>query len=68
MRRRRKFGDIVMLRMDPEQLPRIITGMTLRPHNSVQYALSIGADKESWHFDIEIVDPPDEKPKAGFRR
>jgi len=46
------FGDIVYLKTDPEQKPRMVTGIMNRPTAKVFY-LSIG-DSESSHYEIEI--------------
>jgi hypothetical protein len=45
--------DVVYLRTDKEQCPRIVTGITIR-EGSVTYGLSHGA-AESWHYGFEIT-------------
>lgn len=46
------FGDIVYLITDPDQFPRIITGMYVR-NDSILYELSfVGITTE--HYDIEM--------------
>ena len=46
------YGDVVYLRTDIDQLPRLITGVLMRP-NYVQYELS-QETVASWHQEIEI--------------
>jgi len=46
------IGDIVFLKTDSEQLPRIITGILMRPNNLLYY-LSNGTN-ETQHYEIEI--------------
>jgi hypothetical protein len=45
--------DTVYLKTDPEQLERIITGMTYRPGNCQTFCVSQGVN-ESWHFAGEL--------------
>lgn len=47
------IGQIVYLKTDEDQLPRIITGLTIRGNNVLVYCLSSGTS-ESWHYDFEI--------------
>jgi hypothetical protein len=47
-----KIGETLVLKTDPDQLPRICTGYTVRAH-SVEYNLAC-ATVSSWHFGIEI--------------
>lgn len=47
------IGDIVYLKTDPEQLPMIITGITIRENQVTSYHLSYGVE-DSWHWDVEI--------------
>lgn len=47
-----KCGDFVYLKTDPEQNPRIVTGILIRP-NVVLYMLALGSN-ESSHFECEI--------------
>jgi hypothetical protein len=47
------IGQTVYIKTDPDQLPRIITAITLRPTNSVTYCLSFSTN-ESWHYAMEI--------------
>lgn len=46
------IGDIVFLKTDTEQAPRIITGILMRP-NGFLYYLS-NSTSESTHYEIEI--------------
>ena len=46
------FGDIVYLKIDKEQLPRMVTRMSLKP-TEIQYCLSQGTI-ETWHMDFEL--------------
>ena len=46
--------QVVYLKTDLEQRPRMVTGITLRPHNSVTYELAEG-NNSSWHYGIEIT-------------
>lgn len=46
------LGDIVYLKTDKEQLPRIITGIIIRP-SGCGYYLSCGVG-ESLHYDFEF--------------
>ena len=47
------IGDIVFLKTDSEQLPRIVTGILLRNENYGYYYLS-NAITETTHYDFEI--------------
>jgi hypothetical protein len=44
--------DVVFLKTDQEQKPRIVTGLWVR-YNSITYALSC-AETETYHYDFEI--------------
>jgi hypothetical protein len=46
------IGDIVFLKTDAEQLPRVITGILMRP-NGFLYYLS-NSTNETSHYEIEI--------------
>ena len=46
------LGDIVYLRTDPEQNPRMITGIMVRPIG-IAYSVTFGAN-ESAHYAIEL--------------
>jgi hypothetical protein len=46
------IGDIVFLKTDTEQLPRVITGILMRP-NGFLYYLS-NSTNETSHYEIEI--------------
>ncbi len=47
-----EIGDIVYLKTDERQLPRIVVGISLR-NCGISYALAQGTI-EVYHFDIEI--------------
>lgn len=53
-----EIGQIVFLKTDDDQTERMVTGINLRPNNSVTYGLAISS-QESWHYDIEISDEKD---------
>lgn len=46
------IGDIVYLVTDPDQIRRIITGITIRP-TGILYEVSLGAT-DSDHYDFEL--------------
>lgn len=48
-----KISQTAYLKTDKDQIPRVITGISLRPHNSVTYALAHGS-QETWHYDFEM--------------
>lgn len=52
------LGDIVYLKTDNEQLPRIVTGFTIRNKEYIIYLLSCISD-ETEHYEIEITDEKD---------
>lgn len=52
MRPKYTIGETVYLKTDPDQLPRMCTGYTVRAH-SVEYNLVSGT-VSSWHYGIEI--------------
>ena len=43
------FGDIVYVLTDPEQKPRLVTAICLRPQGYIQYELCCG-DSYTWHI------------------
>jgi hypothetical protein len=47
-----KLGQTVYLITDVEQLPRMVTGITLRP-NTILYSLSLSVN-ETTHYEMEI--------------
>lgn len=47
-----KLGDIVFLKTDKDQSPRICTGIMCRPTGNLYYLSK--ADFETSHYDIEI--------------
>jgi len=48
----------VYLKTDKEQKPRLVTGIYLRPFNSVTYGLT-ESTTETWHYGFEINDERD---------
>lgn len=48
-----QIEETVYLKTDKEQKPRIVTGMTLRPFNSITYGIT-ESTFESWHYGFEI--------------
>jgi len=53
-----QIQQIVYLRTDKEQVPRFVTGISLRPFNSVIYRLTQNTT-ETWHYGFEISDERD---------
>lgn len=58
------FGNIVYLKTDNEQLPRMVTGIYLTPNGFIYY-LSNG-ESESKHYDIEITSNVNQSLKLGL--
>lgn len=52
------FGQIVYLKTDKDQLPRMVTKMQVDSNMSVIYELSCGV-QDTWHFGIEITEERD---------
>lgn len=52
------FGQIVYLKTDKDQLPRMVTKMQVNSNMSVIYELSCGT-QDTWHFAIEIAEERD---------
>jgi len=50
--------QIVYLKTDKEQKPRLVTGIQLRPNNSVTYGLTEETN-ETWHYGFEISNDRD---------
>lgn len=50
--------QIVFLKTDKEQKPRLVTAIQLRPFNSVTYGLT-ESTCETWHYGFEISDERD---------
>ena len=48
-----KLGQIVYLLTDEDQLPRMVTGITIRPGGTNIYHLSMSGEETS-HYSIEI--------------
>lgn len=47
-----QFGQVVYLKTDKEQLPRMVVRLSVKP-GEVLYCLAAGT-VESWHLDFEI--------------
>ena len=47
------LGDIVYLKTDTEQYPRMVTGIVIRANNNILYYLT-KSDYETLHYDFEI--------------
>ena len=52
------IGQTVYLKTDEDQLARMVTGIFLRPNNSVSYCLTLGTN-ETYHYGIEIDEERD---------
>lgn len=50
--------QVVYLKTDKEQIPRLVTGISLRPFKSVTYGIT-QSSSESWHFGFEISNERD---------
>lgn len=50
------FGDLVYLKTDQDQYPRIVTNIQLAK-DSIIYKCCLG-EKESWHYDFELNEEP----------
>lgn len=48
-----EWEEIVYLKTDIEQKPRMITGYKIRPH-SLMYVLTSGVNEDTQHFECEI--------------
>lgn len=48
-----KLKQLVYLKTDQEQLPRLVIGYSVRP-NSIIYELQCGAQNVTSHYDFEI--------------
>jgi hypothetical protein len=48
-----EIGGFVYLKTDPEQLIRVVTGITIRPGGLLEYKVS-NADNETTHYEIEL--------------
>lgn len=53
------LGQIVFLKTDPDQYPRIVTGIEVRPNNVCLYLISMGASQEMTYYDIELSEVKD---------
>ena len=52
------INQIVYLKTDMEQFHRIVTGITIRPNDTLVYAISCGSE-ESTHYEFEISEERD---------
>ena len=50
------FGDIVYLKTDKEQLPRMVVRLSVK-QTEIQYCIANGTT-ETWHLDIELSVEP----------
>jgi len=53
-----QLQQTVYLKTDKEQKPQLVTGMSLRPFNSVTYGITESSN-ETWHYGFEISDERD---------
>ena len=60
-------GDIVYLRTDLDQKPRIVVAITIKINNVAYYELGCGAES-SFHFDIEMSASSDVALKLGLEK
>ena len=57
-------GDVVYLRTDPDQLPRMVTSISIYP-SGVTYNLS-HCVANSDHYEMEITSEPNQSVKLGI--
>lgn len=57
------IGEIIYLRTDPDQSPRVITGIKIRANNTVIYMISLGATAETEHYEFEISEEANQSMK-----
>lgn len=51
-----KFGDIVYLNTDPDQLPRMVTGFVLAGSiRNILYQVVCGDERETQHYEYELT-------------
>jgi hypothetical protein len=62
------LGEIVYLKTDQDQRPRIVIALTIRPGGiaSIYYELGCGPES-SFHFDIEITNQVNETVRLGLK-
>ena len=60
------FGDIVYLKSDVDQSPRIVTEISVMPDNCIQYRL-VQETFNSWHNELEIRNTVDVVLKTSGR-
>lgn len=53
-----RFGDILYLKSDKDQTPRVVTGYKIRPGNIVIYILAF-YNQETEHYDFECTTEKD---------
>lgn len=53
-----QIDDVLYLRTDPERIPRLCTGYTVR-RADISYELASGTTS-SWHYQNEVTNDPDE--------
>ena len=62
-----ELGSTVYLKTDPEHLPRMVTGLSVRPIG-VLFLLTQGGGPETIHYALEITaTKPTATSKAGYR-
>lgn len=50
------MGEVVYLKTDPDQLPRIVTGIDIRPGGSAGWRYQLGGGvADSYHYAMEIT-------------
>lgn len=50
------MGEVVYLKTDPDQLPRIVTGIDIRPGGSAGWRYQLGGGvSDSYHYAMEIT-------------
>jgi hypothetical protein len=60
------IGQVVYLRTDMEQLPRIITRMTIA-QSGVEYQLRYSDRDPTWHQDVELMRSPKPQRSPGYK-
>lgn len=49
------LGDVVYLRVNGEQIPGMVTRLTMTVSGSVTYGVTWRGGSETWHFDAELT-------------
>jgi hypothetical protein len=52
------IGDTAYLVTDPEQMPRLVTGILLKPNDLIEYELA-WCEGVSYHYGFEIIKEQD---------